>query len=300
MSKQLPSFFVIGAQKAGTTSLHDWLVKQPDVCLPKCKETHFFSQLEKFSLGVGWYLKQFLHSKNDAVKGEVDPEYMFFPEAPLRIRKLIESPRFICILRHPVERAYSHYLMSVRKGFEILQFPDALKAEDNRRASGEDEYYLPHHSYMKRAAYSEQIMRYRKTFPDSEFLYVKFDELFGENTCQSEYSRICKFLGLKSDPVYPDSGSKSNQASMPRSKFLRDLIFKQSTLKKFIGSFIPSRGMLKLKLAVMLDNLNQAPIQQDSGWRKIVPAEFWEAAREETKRLETLTGLDLKNWMERG
>ncbi len=297
MKRHLPSFFIIGAQKAGTTSLHEWLVRQPDVCLPVIKETHFFSHEEKFRLGLDWYMRQFPSYRNGAVTGEVDPEYLFRAEAPLRIRRLMKSPKLLCVFRHPVERAYSHYLMSLRRGFETLSFVEALEAEDARMAEG-SEKYLRDHSYMERGNYSEQVERFREAFPDSDFLFIKFEKLFGQNTCREEYSKICSFLGLGSEPIYPDSSAKSNQASVPRSRLLKDLIYGKSTAKKLIGSLIPSKD-LKLRLAMIADRLNQAPAPKSDNWRELVPARFWKVASKEAQRLEMLTGLDLRDWRER-
>ena len=76
MNKSL-EFFVIGVQKAGTTSLHDWLAQQPDICLPKLKETHFFTYQSRYEKGVDWYLDQF-NGSSDQVYGEICPDYIFF------------------------------------------------------------------------------------------------------------------------------------------------------------------------------------------------------------------------------
>ena len=117
-SQRVPSFFVVGAQKAGTTSLHNWMAQQPDVCLPKLKETHFFSIQEIFERGIDWYLQQFPRCKYDSIVGEICPEYMYCKQAPYRIREWNPNPKIIFIFRHPIERAFSHYLMSVRGGYE--------------------------------------------------------------------------------------------------------------------------------------------------------------------------------------
>ncbi|NUO09144.1 MAG: sulfotransferase [Candidatus Brocadia sp.] len=298
MINRLPSFFVIGVQKAGTTTLHDWLTQQPSICLPKIKETHFFSHNDRYNRGINWYLKQFPKCKETVIMGEVDPEYIFHEKAPLRIRNLIESPKFICIFRNPIERAYSHYLWSVRRGQETLSFPEALQEEKNRRAKS-DKHYLTYHSYMERAKYCEQIAKYMQIFPDARFLYIKFDDLFNAETYKATYARICEFLELRSKPICPDISKKSNQASNPRSTRLRNFIYGHSSFKKIIGSFIPSK-QLKLRLALFFDGLNQSPIKNKYEYpRQYIPNDVWEIANHEVLQLEVLTGLDLRDWIDK-
>jgi hypothetical protein len=80
-SNRSPSFFVVGAQKAGTTTIHQWLSRQPDVCLPAIKETHFFSHRDRFEKGTAWYLAQFEGGGTDRIRGEIDPDYAFIEES---------------------------------------------------------------------------------------------------------------------------------------------------------------------------------------------------------------------------
>ena len=73
---KLPTFFVAGSQKSGTTTIHDLLNQNTQISLPEYKETHFFSS--DYNKGINWYLKQFIENKYK-IRGEVDPSYMFFP-----------------------------------------------------------------------------------------------------------------------------------------------------------------------------------------------------------------------------
>jgi len=230
--RRLPSFFVVGAQKAGTTSLHNWLVQQPDICLPKLKETQFFTFERLFQRGIDWYLKQFPECGEKEIIGEICPDYMFFPEAAQRIKKWIDAPKLVFLFRHPQDRAYSHYLMTVRNGYEKLSFNDALLAENERLQEGE-EYAQCHFSYSARGHYVSQIEHMRKVFPESDCLFIKFDDLVdrGEKGLDT-YRRICSFIGLKSSPKIAGYRGGSNVASMPRSSRLRDFLFGESLPKK--------------------------------------------------------------------
>ena len=293
--KGLPSFFVLGAQKAGTTTLHDWL-SQEGVRLPWCKETHFFSSDDLFDKGIGWYLEQFKPKDTDGLTGEIDPEYIFSEKAPNRIKGLIRDPKLVLLLRNPLDRAHSQYLMSFRRGIETLGFSEALAKEAERFSSGDDDK-AAHFSYMARGRYCSQIERYMKTFPGSDFLFVKYDELFSADAGQEAYDRICRHIGLSSTAKAFDAGRKSNAASRPRNRFFSDFLHGHSPVKKAVGRLIPSREV-KLKIAMFLDRMNRSPVKAGkSDWRSSVPSMFFDAANTEILALEKLTGFKLQDWI---
>ncbi|MFQ5737361.1 MAG: sulfotransferase, partial [Thermodesulfobacteriota bacterium] len=297
MNKRLPTFFIVGAQKAGTTSIHDWLVQQPDVCLPTVKETHFFSHEQRYALGMDWYMRQFPACAADAVVGEVDPEYIFHDAAPGRIRRWIEAPRLVFILRNPLDRAYSHYLMSVRRGYEKLGFEGALLAESKRLSARDNAFALDHHSYMARGSYSAQIARYKEVFPGADHLVVRFEEMVGKETGDAVYERICAFIGVKSSPSIADSSSRSNAASTARSFVLRDLLYRSSLPKKVLKALIPSHDV-RMRLWILADRINRKPVEKGDGPGEIiVPASVLAGLADEVSRLERVTGMDFSGWI---
>ncbi len=298
--KLLPSFFVIGTQKSGTTTLHDWLSSEPGIRLPSQKETHFFSMEEIFNRGLDWYMDQFPKTEPDSAAffGEVDPDYIFYENTPDRIKAFIDKPRLILILRNPIERAYSHYLMSYRRGIETLPFSEALRSEESRRSHG-DKHYNPHFSYMGRGEFCAQIGRYREVFPESEFLFIKYDELFNAETGKDIYQAVCRFIGLKEPKQTFDVAKKTNVASRFKSKLFADFIYGKSPLKKTIGLLIPSKS-LKFKIAVLMDKLNRVNITDKSDeWWSQVPVEMLDDVTRGIQKLETITGLKLQDWIEK-
>ena len=120
-------FLCIGAQKAGTTTLHDILSQHPNLCLPVKKETHFFSNEELFSKGKKHYSKYFIKYEDYDFFGEVDPEYSYCKDSAKRIYDMFGELKIIFIMRDPVERAYSNYLMTKRRGLEPHSFEDAIE-----------------------------------------------------------------------------------------------------------------------------------------------------------------------------
>lgn len=301
MKKRLPSFFVVGAQKAGTTSLHDWLSQQPDVCLPKIKETNFFSDEEIHSKGIEWYLRRFPRCDGSAVIGEINPEYMFKEDALQRIKRCVERPKLIFIFRNILDRALSQYKMSVRNGYEDLSFDEALKSEGRRLLSKDAIFSLLHHSYMARGRYVEQVNRSKQVLPDAEFLFVKFDDLISDEKGLETYSRICFFIGVSSDPRLADRSKVSNPESRPYSAMLNTVIHNRWTPLRRVISILarPIPQDVKIRLGLAMDRLNQVPVgaSVEADMPVNVPKETLLAAIDETRKLERLTGWDLKDWM---
>lgn len=202
----LPDFVILGAQKAGTTSLHDYLSQHPNVAPPLTKEIHFLDY--NYERGEGWYRAHFpTHFEKwrgaFRVTGEGSPYYLFYPHAALRAKQLLPRAKFIVLLRNPVERAYSQYHHQVRLNLEPLSFEDAL-AQEATRLDGEfekiladDEYYsfnFQNFSYCARGMYADQLTRWFKYFPREQFLILQ-SENFYQATVR-EFERVLDFLKL--------------------------------------------------------------------------------------------------------
>src|SRR3954452_14796840 len=138
----LPDWLLIGAHKAGTTTLHAWLAKHPCVNPSTTKEGHYFDY--SYYRGEDWYRSHFpTAAERDAFErehgrpfltGESSPTYPSHQWAPELIRRALPDVRLLLALRNPVDRAYSQFQMSVREGFEPLPFDQALEREAARLA----------------------------------------------------------------------------------------------------------------------------------------------------------------------
>jgi hypothetical protein len=261
-------FFVVGAQKAGTSTLHNWLSQNPEISLPKRKETHFFRDEEKFNRGLKWYLRQFRNKQDGRLFGEVNPEYLFFEESLKRIGDCFPAPKIVIVVREPLSRAYSHYLMSVRRGHEALSFKEALLHEKERLQNG-GRFSMIHHSYISRGLYGAQIARMRAILPESKVHSLFFEDLFSsQEQAVAQVALLCEFLGVEAPTRSPSINRKANQASEPRLIGLRNLIHGDGLIKKIAGKIIPSRR-LKITIVRLLDSLNQRPILGDLGGEEI-------------------------------
>jgi hypothetical protein len=222
----LPSFLVIGAQRAGTTSLFEYLLRHPDVAGPWgvdeevtwVKEVHFFD--EKFWRGIDWYRSFFplalsrqraRRRGGDVVAGEATPYYMFHPAVPERAAKVVPDARLIALVRDPIERAYSHYQLMRRTGREDLSFEDAIEAEPERLAGVEEElmaerpgktqrghrkhHHHRHRAYVGRSLYADQLERWLRHFPRERLLVLRAEDLLARPA--ETYAETLEFLGLR-------------------------------------------------------------------------------------------------------
>jgi Sulfotransferase domain len=222
-ARLLPSFLIVGAQRAGTTSLFDYLSRHPDVVGPGpaddsvawLKELRFFS--ERFWRGIGWYRSFFPTVARrrlarvrggDLVAGEATPYYLFHPAVPERVAATIPEVRLIALLRDPVERAYSHYRLMCRQGHETLSFGDALEAEGERLAGTEERllsdprFRSRHHrwhSYVARGLYADQLERWLAYFPREQLLVLRTEDFLARPA--EIYADVLQFLGLRERPL---------------------------------------------------------------------------------------------------
>jgi hypothetical protein len=213
MSKRyhLPNFLVIGAEKAGTTWLHQQLKKHPEIFLPETKEIHFFNKYSSnlikrdyFQLGIEWYADFFKQYTGEKAIGEVTPMYICDPEALLRIYQTLPHVKLIVILRDPVHRAYSHYWMAKQKNHTKLTFREIIKQKEPR--------------FIGRGLYYKQLKVCYELFQPEQIMVLFYEEVFKD----SEYwlIQICKFLVVDDsfysnnpivddEKVFPASGYKS-------------------------------------------------------------------------------------------
>ncbi|MGJ8548448.1 sulfotransferase family protein [Winogradskyella wichelsiae] len=283
-------FLCIGAQKSGTTSLHDILVQHPEIALPKNKETHFFSHEDIYTEDIEDYYKMFTSNlSSDKVIGEIDPEYLPSKLAYKRLYKNFgPNIKFIVILRNPFDRAYSQYLMSKRRGFEPLGFKESIEAEKGRI---NDQFSDLYHSYSTRSLYTPQIKKYLELFDLSNFLFIRFEDDFLDNKSET-IDRITTFLGLP--PFNYNLNIESNRASVPKSKLVRDFVDKPGIIRKYGKHLVPFSG-LRRSIINKIDHLNRKKISyavNESLKKELIENLFLE----DIKELESLTKLNLSRW----
>ena len=204
-----PDFVIVGTQRGGTTSLHAYLSAHPRVETPATKELHFIT--DRFERGLDWYLGHFpAELPPETLTGEATPYALFHPLAPQRLREFAPAARLIALLRNPVDRAYSHYLLERSRGDETLDFAAALDAEAERLDGEEarlarDPAYVSaphkHASYVSRGDYARQLESWFDVFPREQILVIRSEDLY-ERSLET-FARVARFLGLSPDVRIP-------------------------------------------------------------------------------------------------
>ena len=205
--RALPDFIVIGAQKAGTSSLFYYLTQHPQLIPSKKKEIHFFDggkdpRFDVYDEGLPFYRAHFPLSfqlTNRQKVFEATPIYLFHPMAPQRLHKFLPHVKLIVLLRNPTDRAISHYFHSRRKGHETLPIGDAMQAEDGRLKRPFDQANVldpsfRFHSYKARGLYEQQLKRYLRYFPMQQLLILNSEDLFTEP--HKVLHKVFEFVGV--------------------------------------------------------------------------------------------------------
>src|SRR6188508_1581564 len=144
MEQKLPNFFIVGAPKAGTTSLYYYLKRHPEVFMSPIKEPNFFAYEETIKQnlyhkekGVGTLeeYKDLFAEANGRHKaiGEASVSYLFYPPVPERIKQMVPDAKIIISLRNPVDRALSHYYMEYKLGYVNVPLEDILLKKTRHR-----------------------------------------------------------------------------------------------------------------------------------------------------------------------
>jgi hypothetical protein len=211
---RLPDFLIIGAQKAGTTSLFHYVGQHPDIQLPLSKEIHYYDL--NYTKGTKWYRSFFASVIRTKITGESTPYYLFHPFVPARVYHDNPKTKIIILLRHPGERAFSHFQMMKRMGIEKLEtFSEAIQAEHGRLKKGLKYLYTDslsasfehqHYTYLSRGKYARQLKRWFHYFSKEQILIIKSEDLF-ENPIKT-LEKVYLFLGV--DVIYPKDISTMN------------------------------------------------------------------------------------------
>jgi hypothetical protein len=212
--RPLPDYLIIGTKRGGTTSLWRNLQSHADV-LPlfpaseNVKSPHYFDI--HWERGERWYRSHFprrdrsrdLPDARQVLVGEASPYYMFHPLAAERVARTLPEVRLIVLLRHPSERAFSHYRERVKEGTERLDFASALQ-EEQHRLHGEEErirsepgYYSrahDHSSYLARSRYLEHLEPWLERFDARSMLILRSEDMYQDMS--STLHRVHEFLDL--------------------------------------------------------------------------------------------------------
>ncbi len=220
-----PKFLIIGAMKAGSTSLFNYIAYHPAFRSPMIKEIDYFNHNSHRSLN--WYLANFPRANKVGrpfFTGEASTGYLPNPRAASRIRKFFPDMKIIVVLRDPIDRALSHYFHEVRSGREIRPLAEALRApeaDSGYLLSSNEEYpyycgllgkplvkrthaAVPaakpaHHGYIFESRYFDLLQPWQENFAPEQIILVQSERLFSDP--QTEIDRLFDFLGIADVPT---------------------------------------------------------------------------------------------------
>ena len=302
MSRLPPTFLVIGAYKAGTTSVHHYLQQHPDVYVPRRKEPNYFA-FGDVAVPVGAptsgaraphpaaassvtrredYLRLFDGRRDERAVGEVSPEYLVNERACEAIRSELPDVRLVAVLRNPVERAFSDYLMYRRDGVEPdADFGRALDQQEQRRRRGE-----PTGWYLETGFYGRQLARYLDAFPPEQVAVHLFEDLVRDP--EGTMAAISTFIGV--DPVPLASVDQYNASGVPRNPVLGAVLRSRRWLGPPVKKVLPERLRPAIERFVQrgLDRPTLAPEHR---------ARLVDTYADDVRLLEGLTGRDLSPWL---
>jgi len=311
-----PNFFIVGAPKAGTTSLYHYLGQHPDIYMSPMKEPCYFSaesrpeknepslrkqayklvendraylrgpMTEKRSGGIvcEWddYLRLFQAATTERAVGEASVNYLWSKTAAAAIAERFPHARIVMVLRSPADRAFSQYLHRLTNGHVAQSFQEYVRA--CLRHSGEG--LGIHEPFLEMGYYADQVQRYLDHFPRKQIGIWLYEET--KKRPQAFMGEVLEFLGVDSS-FAPDTSKRHNEPRVPRmvqpNKILRQVRMWQIS-KRFVPA--PIRGILLKAIYQPVGAVTMGPTD------KALMLDFY---CNDIQKLEGILGRDLSGWL---
>ncbi len=243
------SLLIIGAPKSGTSSLIRWLDGHPACSAPaRGKEPRHFTDFaertwtgpfsDRFPRRIAGdpeaYEALYRDAPPEAWRIDASTDYLWCPVSAERIRRHADEGhevRLICVLRDPVERAFSEYSHTIRDRMQTESFAESLRLEPQRIRDG----WVPLFRHVLRSSYAEQVARYRALFGPDELLVLGYGELADRGAAMR---RICGFLGIP--PIDVAAEPARNASYADRSRLLGRLT-RSAGVKRVARMVVPAR-----------------------------------------------------------
>ena len=287
---RLPNFVIIGAAKAGTTSLYYYLKQHPQVFMSPIKEARYFAYNGKDTRDIlgkplklhfpvrtlTAYMALFKDSKNELAVGEASPIYMESPVAAARIREVLPDVRIVAILRNSIERIVSDYLMRARMGLEPWDVREAFRNEEA--------------TFLQEGFYYPQLRRYYDLFPQEQIRVYLFDDL--QRDALSLVRNIYAHLGVNST-FEPNVETRHNVGGFPKSRIVNAILAQVAKVyeRKAINALTPA-WVVSLYWAVHKKNMNR-----EFAFPKDLRRCLAELYEDDILKVQTLVQRDLKHWL---
>jgi hypothetical protein len=229
-------FFIIGAQRSGTTYLYHQLVAHPQIEMaqPIRPEPKFFLRNDLDAYRYDDYLKLFFQADRDVlVRGEKTTSYIEYEQAARAIAEWFPQCKIMIILREPIARAMSNYWFSVNSGLETLSMGEAFRKENERREDYDHtKISASPYAYLQRGHYMDYIDMYRRYFPDEALKVIIHEEFVGN---LAAIQALFGWLNVADDFV-PDHVDKTQNNSKKVDAPPMDAALRRDLEKPFMAS----------------------------------------------------------------
>jgi hypothetical protein len=293
-----PDFFIVGAPKTGTTSLHQYLRQHPGIFMPELKEVKYFGTDRQPrhtpKLTLDEYLALFREAPPGVRVGEASVGYLRSSSAAREIAEFAPGAQAIVMLRDPVEVMHALHSELVFLGVEDLtDFGDAVAAEPDRRAGRRIPANINNPRglfYREAVAFAEQLERWFEALGRDRVHVIVFDD-FKADTAAAVRATF-RFLGV--DDAFEPSLAIANPAKVARSRLIqRVLSSPPGWIRGVARRVMPRTSRKRLYRAVMRLNARaQARREMDPQLRARLAADL----APEVARLGELIGRDLSHW----
>jgi hypothetical protein len=283
-------FFIVGAPKAGTTSLYHYLSEHPQVEMSSQKEPDYFSDKAIHEQGM-YYTKNRVNSldkyeslfvqKESVVYGEASVSYLFYENVAEDIKKYNPNAKIIIMLRNPIERAFSHYLMDYRLGLISDSFENVLAKKSKHKNA-----HLFYQQYIEVSKYAKQIQRYLDFFEKDSILFIDYED-FKINVSKT-VDQVYNFLHISIE-FAADINTKHNTFTMPKNKVIR-LIYSFVFLRKILTFLFPIYLVKNIRVLLFKSDKKPELLKET---RSLLKRIF----NDDIKNLEEVLSKDYSKWI---
>jgi len=278
MKNKKVDFLIIGAQKAGTTSLYEYLKQHKDIQFSSSKENLFFSNQNFYEKGEQ-YLNSFFRKSEEKILGTADVQLLPSLKGPSRVKAYNPKMKIIAILRDPTLRAYSAFNFAKQKAEEqknkkfiqsFVEFKTKFSVSYCRDENAPFDYFYD-------GLYYKHLTNWMKYFPKNQIYITHINDL--KQNPQEIINEVCNFLELEMFEIENDI--EANKTGQYRFSKIQKLLFnRNSTIPKIIGYFIPQRTKNYIRnnfIKKIRDySFKESKIQQIRSNEKINIQEFFE------------------------
>lgn len=289
-----PDFLVVGAGRAGTTSLHQYLARHPDIFLPAVKAPSYWYAAARptgaelpagFIRSESAYRALFRDVRANQRCGEVSPVYLAAVDVPARVVSQCPDIRIVMILRHPVDRVYARWVARRRDGLELTPTFEALLEQEWSQPLERDD---AHATYMASGIVTPTLRQWFALVPEDRRLVLWFED-FARDTAGSMCS-VCRFLGVRDDIDLGTAQRHNASGGRIRHPLVRAIWAASFPLRRSVRPLVPVAWRdAVFRLATR--RVDALPLAAET--RARLTARY----AEEIQALADLTGRDLSAWL---